>query len=150
LGIALSSSLTLASPFIAPALGQSDSASAPMRLSQSIITVGDPAIGRVNVHAKFSAVDMVCFDFTFANDLLDPGETLLITPLEVLPPLGGPGFSNVGTTSQAQRTLCLTSTFQPDLVAPFADGKEKKLQISMQTGSAQIASILVNVIGTAR
>jgi hypothetical protein len=66
---------------LVPQVAAADTASAPARLSQTVVTVGDPALAKVNVRAKFSSVDTVCFDFTFVNDLLDPGEILLITPL---------------------------------------------------------------------
>jgi hypothetical protein len=139
--------LTLTAAVAAPGAGN---ATGTMRLSQTVITVGDPATGRVNVHARFSSVQTVCFQFTFVNDLLDPGETLRITPLDALPSTNGPGFQNVGTTSQTQRVLCLDSAFQPDLVALFADGKERNIELSMQTGSVEISSVTVTVTGTPR
>jgi hypothetical protein len=123
---------------------------ATMRLSQTVITVGDPATGSVNVHARFSSVDSVCFQFTFVNDLLDPGDLLRITPLDALPPESGPGFQNGGSTSQTQRLLCLTSAFQPELVALFADGKERRVELSMDIGSVEMSSVTVSVTGTPR
>jgi hypothetical protein len=126
-----------------------DTASAPARLSQTVITVGDPALAKVNVHAKFSSVDSVCFDFKFVNDLLDPGESLAITPLQLFPSLTGPASENVGSTPEAERTLCLDSAFgYSDVNALFADGKDKDLEIGMQSGSVEIASLVVTVTGT--
>jgi hypothetical protein len=140
--------LTLTAAIAAP--GVAGSASATMRLSQTAIAVGEPAYSRVNVHARFSSVDSVCFQFTFVNDLLDPGELLRITPLDALPAESGPGFQNVGTASLTQRQLCLQSAFQPDLVALFADGKEGGIELSMDSGSVEISSVTVTVTGTPR
>src|ERR1700682_716663 len=89
----------------APALAEA--ATAPAKLKQTTVRVGDPALAAVNVHQKFVSVDSVCFAFTFSNDLLDPGDGLRITPLDLLPPLSGPGFFNPGPSSQATRTLCV-------------------------------------------
>ena len=140
--------LTLAGATAAP--GGAKDGTATMRLSQTVIAAGDPATGRVNVHARFSSVDSVCFQFTFVNDLLDPGELLRITPLGALPPESGPGFQNVGSTSQTQRLLCLQSAFQPELVALFADGKERGVELSTDAGSVEISSVTVSVTGTPR
>jgi hypothetical protein len=141
--------VTLAA-LVLPATGKAATASAPVNLSRTTISVGEPAIGRVNVHMKFASVASVCFAFTFSGDLLDPGEELDITPLRALPSGTGPGFINDGTTPQAERTLCLSSTYQPDLVALFTDGKENGLEFSMRVGSVHIASLVVTVEGVPR
>jgi hypothetical protein len=133
---------------VVPASATAATATASVKLSQTFVGVGDAALGKVNVHTKFSSVDRVCFTFTFEGDLLDPGETLLISPLNAVSSVSGPGFSNRGTSSEAERTLCLEAAFQPDLVSLFADGKEHKLEITMQTGSVRIASLDVTVEGT--
>ena len=134
---------------VVPQVAAADTVSAPARLSHTVVTVGDPALAKVNVHAKFSSVDRVCFDFTFVNDLLDPGEFLRITPLQLFPSLTGPGFENVGSTPMAERTLCLDSAFgYSNVNALFADGKDKDLEIGMQVGSVEIASLVVTVTGT--
>jgi hypothetical protein len=128
-----------------PQVARAETAAAPAKLSQTVISVGDPALGSVNLQAKFSSVESVCFDFVFVNDLLDPGDLLLITPLAM--PSVGFGFVNLGVTSQAERTVCVVS---PDLLALFGDGKERRLEITMRSGSVEIASILVTVTGTLR
>jgi hypothetical protein len=61
-------------------------------------------------YEMFSSVESVCFDFTFVNDLFDPGEILLITPLQLFPSLTGPGFENGGDAPQAERTFCADSS----------------------------------------
>jgi hypothetical protein len=142
--------VALACAFVSGAAA-ADSVSAPARLSQSVVAVGAPVLAKVNLHAKFSSVDGVCFDFTFTSDLLDPGEILLITPLQLWPSLSGPGFEDIGLTSQGERELCLESAFgYSSAIALFGDGKDKDLEIGMQTGSVQIASLVVTVTGTLR
>jgi hypothetical protein len=135
---------------VLPASAHAATATGTVKLSQTSVGVGDAARGKVNVHTKFASVDSVCFTFTFEGDLLDPGETLFISPLNAVSSLSGPGFSNGGTTPEAERTLCFEAAFQPDLVALFAEGKEHELEIAMQTGSVQIASLEVTVEGTPR
>jgi hypothetical protein len=45
--------------------------------------------------------------------------------------------------------LCLNSAFGfSDVDALFADGKDKNLEIGMQSGSVEIASLVVTVTGT--
>jgi hypothetical protein len=129
----------------APGLASAQTATA--RLSQTTLGVGDPALAKVNVHAKFASVESVCFDFTFTNDLLDPGELLRVTPLALFPSLGGPAFSNAGTEPQATRTLCLAD---PDFTSIFADGKEHKIELAMESGSVEIDHVDVTVTGTLR
>jgi hypothetical protein len=129
-----------------PRLAAADTVAAAAHLKQSTVTVGAPVMARVNVHEKFLSVNSVCFEFTFENDLLDPGDFLRITPLELFPV--GPGFENGGSTPQATRTLCLTAEFNPDFVAIFADGKENKIELAMVVGSVEIASLIVVVAGT--
>lgn len=142
--------LVAAAALATPAVAVADTSSAPAKLSHTVITVGDPALAKVNVHEKFSSVESVCFDMTFVNDLFDPGEILLITPLQLFPSLTGGGIENIGDAPQAERTSCLDSSFQPDETALFTDGKDKNLEFGMQNGSVQIASIVVTVTGTPR
>ena len=145
--------LFLASLAASGAAAAADSASAPARLSQSDVAVGAPVLAKVNLHAKFSSVDSVCFDFTFTGDLLDPGEIVLVTPLQVFRSLAGPAVENVGLTSEGERTLCMESALGPDdaaVAALFADGKDSDLEIGTQNGSVQIASLVVTVTGTLR
>jgi hypothetical protein len=134
----------------APQTAAADTASASARLTNTVVSGGNPALARVNVHAKFSSVDSVCFDFTFQNDLLDPGEIVLITPLQLFPSLTGGGFEDVGPGSLSERLFCYESAFQPDVTALFADGKDKDLEIGTQGGSVEIASVVVTVTGTPR
>jgi hypothetical protein len=129
----------------APGLANAQTATA--RLSQSTLGVGEPALAKVNVHAKFSSVDSVCFDFTFKDDLLDPGELLRVTPLAVFPSLGGPAFFNAGAEPQATRSFCVVD---PAFVSIFADGKEHKIELAMESGSVQIDHVNVSVNGSPR
>jgi len=125
-------------------------ASAPARLSRAAVTVGAPVLAKVDVRQRFSSVDTVCFDFTFQRDLLDPADTLAITPLEVGASLSGPGFMNVGAAPQSQRTLCIPSSGDPAFGAQFADGAENELEVAMSSGSVRIESLVVTVTGTPR
>jgi len=82
-----------------------------------------------------------------ADDLLDPVELLRITPLKLFPSLGGFGIENVDLTSQAERSVCVDSG-NPDVTTLFTDGKEDFLEIAMESGSVQIASLVVTITGT--
>jgi hypothetical protein len=142
--VVLLSTVALAAPHLAAA----DTAVAPAKLSQTVVTANDPALAKIKMHAKFASVDSVCFDFVFVGDLLDPGEILRVTPLQLLPSLSGPGFRNVGAEPLTERELCLDSSINPDITALFADGKDKDLEIGIETGSVRIATLLVSVTGT--
>jgi hypothetical protein len=131
-----------------PRTAAADTVAAAAHLRRSTVSVDAPVMARVNVHEKFSSVDSVCFEFTFENDLLDPGDFLQISPLALGPPHSGPGFENGGDAPQATRTLCLVAEFQPEFVALFTDGKEKQIELEMEVGSVQIASLMVVVAGT--
>ena len=122
--------------------------SGPARLSSGVVAPGHPVTARINLHERMTSVDNVCLTFTFVNDLLDPGETVVITPLQLFPSLGGFGFENPGPSAQAQRTICITTADQPDIAALFADGKDNRLQIGMTSGSVEIASLVITVTGT--
>jgi hypothetical protein len=117
------------------------SATAKARLSHASISVGQPALASVNVHKKFVSIEDVCFAFSFAEDLLDPGEAMIFFS-------NGPGFENIGPSAQAQRTLCFGN--YPDLANLFLDGKEKNILLEMQTGSVKVAELQVTVTGVAR
>jgi len=82
-----------------------------------------------------------------ADDLLDPVELLRITPLKLFPSLGGFGIENVDLTSQAERSVCVDSG-NPDVTTLFTDGQEHFLEIAMESGSVQIASLVVTITGT--
>jgi hypothetical protein len=129
------------------AYGRTDSAFTDVKLSQTVVSVGDPLQVNVNVHARFASVDSVCYTFIFENDLLDPGDSLSITPLKAFPPESGGGFFNPGPTSQDFREICDTAEFQPEIVSLFTDGKENKIEIAMQSGSVEIALLRVTITG---
>jgi hypothetical protein len=134
-----------------PPVAAADSASATAKIAGSTVSVGSPVLAKVNLHTKFSSIESVCFQFTFAGDLLDPGELLRITPLRLLPSEAGPGIQNVGSAPQAERTLCIDSS--SPVAGVFSDGKEKDLELAIQTGtfgSVNIASLVVTVTGTTR
>ena len=144
---ALAAAAVLALPPVAAA----DTASATAKIAGSTVSVGNPVLAKVNLHTKFSSIDSVCFQFTFAGDLLDPGELLRITPLQLLPSEAGPGIQNVSSAPQAERTLCIDSS--SSVAGVFSDGKEKDLELAIQTGtsgSVNIASLVVTVTGTTR
>ena len=138
-----------AASLIGPQMAAADilTASASAKLSHNMIGPGSPALARVNVHQRFSSVDSVCFYFTFVNDLIDPGENLSITPLQLYPSLSGFGFINIGLTPEAERALCVVGNY-PDVLALFLDGKDKDLEIGMPIGSAEISSLSITVTGT--
>jgi hypothetical protein len=102
---------------------------------------------------RFTTIEMLCLQVSFdISDPLDPGETLRFTPnswLEVNELAAGPGFSNVGSSPQFDRTLCAVQLpgFPLDsFISEFLDGKEVlKLQA---VGSVLISRIDVEIIAS--
>ena len=98
-------------------------AAAPPPQTQELKLSGDPHVTGSNsltLKAKKIAkgtLALACFTFTFAGDLVDPGEGLTITPDGSSEE--GPGFENVSTEPLATRTLC---SDDPAFLAEIADG----------------------------
>jgi hypothetical protein len=107
------------------------------------ITVEHPVSANVDVHERFASISSICFDFVFQDDLLDPGDTLSIFFKKGF--TGGFGFRNVGTTPQAERTICLVADHD-EFLARFFDGKEQ-LILTMDSGSVTVASLRVTIDG---
>jgi hypothetical protein len=105
------------------------------------VAVGAPIKAKINVRETFSSISVVCIEFQFEGDLLDPGEFL---DMDFGPALGGFGFENVGSTPQGARTIC---TEQPELLAAFLDGRQD-FEIRMESGSVTISSITVSIVGS--
>ena len=131
-----------------PSLSSAATYTATASLSDTTASVGHPILASVDFHSSFASIDAVCFGFTFQGDLLDPGDTLLITPLNLLPSLSGPGFLNGGTEPQSTRTLCLDNAFgYESFTALFLDGSENRIEIGMQVGSVTIGDLQIVILG---
>jgi len=127
--------------------------SAVATIPHHLAAPGDPGQAIVNVHTRFTSVDSACFDFTFdAQDGLDPGESLRITPdswLKDNPLAEGPGFTNTTDSKQFSRELCVVNVpgAPPDqLLAVLVDGKER-LAVNADDGSVIVTSFTVTIVG---
>jgi len=99
---------------------------------------GNRAVVRVVVPDQLRPVQQVCFTFHLKGDLVDPGETLAF--------FGGVGFINEGTTSIADRTVCLIREDYPDETKLFRDGRAT-FDVYMEHGTAYLSSVDVVVTG---
>lgn len=90
----------------------------------------------VNFQKRFHSIQRVCFELFFEHDLLDPGETILVGPLDRF----SYGWSNVFDQSVSYRTICLSAKQRG--VALFLDG-EQSFDIRMEKGSAEIREMNV-------
>jgi hypothetical protein len=117
------------------------------------LQAGAPQAASVNVHSKFMSIDSACFNFTFAADnALDPEESLRITPSEWVkdsPFARGPGFFNVGSATQFNRTLCVVNYpgYPTDrLLDDLLDGKERLL-LHADSGPVIVTNLDVTIVG---
>jgi hypothetical protein len=132
-----------------PALSSAGTYTATASLSDRTVSVGHPALASVDFHSSFASIDAVCFNFTFTGDLLDSGDFLVVTPLELLPSLTGPGFFNPGLEPQSTRTLCLYNAFgYESFTSVFLDGSADRIEIGMESGSVTIADLQIIILGT--
>jgi hypothetical protein len=113
-------------------------------LTAAHISVGSPAVASLNQKQTYDSIDSVCFDFTFSPDTFDPGEVLRVTPLGAFPSLGGPAISNLGSTWQGVRSLCVAD---PEFTSLFLDGREPAIEFAMESGSVTIARAVVTIDG---
>src|SRR3989442_2303795 len=119
-------------------------------LSSNTIPQGAFVSFRVDFGLQFSSIQMICFDFVFTQDLLDPGDLLTIYSDQFLPygTSGGFGFENVFNVPQQQRTLCLPNQPGFELVNAFLVGRLEG-KIHMEFGSVTIASLVIRIAGVA-
>ena len=122
---------------------------AAVALSGSAASEGHPLVAAIDFGGGFTSVDRVCFTVTFAGDFLDPGDSLVFTPLSVLPSLGGIGIANVGQVPESQRTICTAAALNDvdsRVLAAFLDGRED-VELGMLSGSATVSSLTVALDG---
>jgi hypothetical protein len=103
------------------------------------IAAGSPISARVKSKDLAASAGVVCIEFQFEGDMLDPAESILI---DLGPSLGAFGATNVSGVSEASRVLC---TAQAEQLAAFVDGRES-VEIMMEgPGSVTVtgATILV-------
>ena len=104
------------------------------------VTAGSSATATVNFGKPFASISSLCFDFQFVENLLDPGETLIV---EFAPTVFGGGFTNIDPVPLSSRTFCVV---QPEVIASFLKGQHR-LTITMAPGSVTIENLTVRVIG---
>jgi hypothetical protein len=109
------------------------------------VSVDHPITTSFNVKTSFASISSVCLDFTFENDLLDPGDFLLVRFIDQGRVIDGGGFFNPTTSPQGARTFCYTPDF-PTIVALFLDGRER-VKLVMETGSVMLASVQLTIDG---
>jgi hypothetical protein len=149
LGRWLLSVLSLAAFVVAlPASSSGAPVAGTAHLSGPTSSVGSPVYASIDLGTSFAAIDGVCFDFSFQGDLLDPGDWLSLTPLNLLPSFSGGGFGNTGSTPQAERMICTPNSLgYGPYDSIFFDGAENNIEIGMSSGSVTIASLVISVIG---
>jgi hypothetical protein len=110
------------------------------------VSVDRPITTSFNVKTSFASISSVCLDFTFENDLLDPGDLLLVRFIDQGREIDAGGFFNPTTSPQGARTFCYMPEFQPTIVAFFLDGRER-VKLVMETGSVMLASVQLTIGG---
>ena len=132
-----------------PALSSAADFSAAASLSQPTARVGSPVLASVDFGSlQFSQTDQVCLHFTFAGDLLGPGDEVVVSALNAEPSMNGPGFGNPTAVPQASRTFCLLAGGgNGPIPALLMDGREDRIEIAMRQGSVTISSLVVTVTG---
>ncbi len=124
-----------------------EDATAPVHLNPHAgeVTTTDSVSGTGNVHIKFLSVEQACLVIEFSDDVLDPGDELLIT----VDGSDAGGFFNSGSEPQAERTFCWSSAFAPSTIADFLDGKAK-LEFIAASGSVTLRSVTLTISGSPR
>lgn len=102
------------------------------------VSAGSPIEAKLKVKDISATATLVCIEFQFEGDMLDPGEGLLI---DLGPGAGAFGATNVSDVPEASRQLC---TAQAEQLAAFVDGRES-FTITMEWGSVMIAGATVLV-----
>jgi hypothetical protein len=108
-----------------------------VKLPPKTLTEKKPMSFTVNFGQTFASIDSVCFVFHFKNDLLDPGEEIII----FLADTSGFGFMNGFDFPQSERTICGS---EPRFVELFLDGHEDFV-LKMTSGSVKIESLTVQI-----
>lgn len=105
------------------------------------VTEGAPITAKIKPHEIPAALTLVCIDFQFEGDLLDPGETLIV---DLGPSLGAFGSINFGDTSLPSQSVC---TAQSEHLAAFFDGRER-VQVAIEAGSATVTSASLRMLSS--
>ena len=133
---------------VVPPTSSAATFTATASLSGTTASPANPVLASVDFGTQFASIESVCFEFTFQGDLLDPGDFVRLTPLNLLPSMTGPGFFNPGPASQSDRTLCLLNAFDSGpITSLFLDRGEDMIEIGMVSGSVTIADLHVVITG---
>ena len=105
------------------------------------VAAGAPIEARIKVKDVSATASLVCIEFQFEGDMLDPGEGLLI---DLGASAGAFGATNVSGAPEASRQLC---TAQTEQLAAFLDGRETVVVMmeSTEWGSVTVAGATVLV-----
>ncbi|WP_424348542.1 hypothetical protein [Kocuria sp. CH-021] len=135
------------------ALGLAVVASAPASAAEQTINlrlIGSPHVSDgdtltvLATNVPKETLTTACFNFTFTDDLVDPGEGLTIITADSG---NGPGFFNPTTESQATRTLCIED---PSILEDIADGNSaERFVIQAMPGSTFTVSSVSLTLTTA-
>lgn len=102
----------------------------------TMVAVGTPIEAKIKVKDISPTASLVCIEFQFEGDMLDPGEGLLI---DLGSSAGAFGATNVSAVPEASRQLC---TAQTEQLAAFVDGRET-VAVTMEWGSVTVADATV-------
>ena len=146
---AVGCAFALAFGLASPSTARADTVTGVVTLSGTVVSVGNSVYASVDFGTEFTSIDMICFQFTFQDDLLDFGDELSITPLNLLPSMDGGGFLNVSGPPQSGRTICDPNApgYGP-LDSVYLDGAENQIELAMRSGSVRIASLAITVYGS--
>jgi len=135
--------LTLASLVLAPGAFAAVVTDEASLTRHGKVTFETPITARVNMHTRFASVRRVCFEFTFKDDLLDPGEEWSLAPR-----VNGFEMLNTSTFQISGVAFCRL----PDnaLVDRFRDGRAKLVVAVEGQGSLRVDELDVTVRGARR
>jgi hypothetical protein len=102
------------------------------------VAAGTPIEARIKIRDISETASLVCIEFQFEGDMLDPGEGLLI---DLGSSAGAFGATNVSGVPEASRQLC---TAQTEQLAAFLDGRET-VDVTMEWGSVTVMGATVIV-----
>lgn len=135
--VLLATALLLIAALATPLAVSSGQQSVKLRpKAPTTVTAGAPIEAKIKVKDMSETASLVCIEFQFEGDMLDPGEGLLI---DLGSSAGAFGATNVSPAPEASRQLC---TAQTEQLAAFIDGRES-VAVTMEWGSVTVAGATV-------
>jgi hypothetical protein len=137
--VLLATALLMIATLAAPLAVSSGQQSVKLRpKAPTTVAAGAPIEAKVKVKDISETASLVCIEFQFEGDMLDPGEGLLI---DLGSSAGAFGATNVSLVPEASRRLC---TAQTEQLAAFLDGRER-VDVTMEWGSVTVTDATVIV-----